>query len=320
MKKMSLLLPRNLLRDGVLLALLVLTGFVMSRLSPDFLTSANLLETTRHFVEVGLISLTMTFIILSAGIDLSVGSNVALCAVMLGQAREFWHWNVWGAAAFALGVGTCAGAFNGVLIAKLRLPPLVVTFITWQAFRGIAEGVSKGNAVSNFPASFRVLGQHSVGGVPTQFLIFIAACLVGYIALSRTQWGRFVYAIGNNEAAARLSGVPVDRVKVLLYALSGFVSAGAGVILVSRVSTARSDMGDGYELDAITAVVLGGTNIAGGEGGIIGTILGLLIVSAVRNGLSLANTQTGNYPNELQAVIIGVLLIAAVWIGRRVQR
>jgi rhamnose transport system permease protein len=311
---------RNLLRDGVLLVLLILTGFVMSRLSPDFLTSANLLETTRHFVEVGLIALAMTFIILSAGIDLSVGSNVALCAVMLGLVKEFWGWNVWLAAALALCVGTCAGVLNGALIAKLRLPPLVVTFITWQMFRGIAEGISKGNAVSDFPASFGALGQRSLGAFPMQFLLFIVACVVAYVALSRTRFGRFVYAVGNNEAATRLSGVPVDRVKILLYAVSGLMSALAAVILVSRVSTAKSDMGQSYELDAITAVVLGGTNIAGGEGGIIGTVLGLLIISAVRNGLSLANTQTGNYPNEIQAVIIGVLLIAAVWMGRRIHK
>jgi rhamnose transport system permease protein len=311
----QLSLSRTLLRDSVLLVLLVLTGGVMSRLSPDFLTGENLLNTTRYFAEVGLISLTMTFIILSAGIDLSVGSNVALCAVTLGVAREWWHWNVWAAAMFALMVGVCAGILNGLLIAKLRLPPLVVTFIAWQTFRGIAEGISKGQPFTDFPESFAVLGQRNVGAFPLPFLIFLAACVISCVMLLRTRFGRFVYAIGNNESAARLSGVPVDRVKILLYALSGFMSACASVIHVSWVSTARSNMGEGFELDAITAVVLGGTNIAGGEGGIVGTVLALFIVSALRNGLELAH-----YPSELQAVIVGVLLIGAVWIGRRVQK
>lgn len=294
-------------REIVLFAVLMAVVVVMSLLSPYFLTLSNLLNTSRLFTEIGLIALGMTLIIITAGIDLSVGSALALVSVTVGFSFAA---GVPLPLAILLGlfVGLLAGAFNSVFVTYLDLHPLVVTLGTLALFRGVAFGLSDADAVSDFPPWFDYFGQFFIGPIPGQLLVFVVAVVVVWLILSRTRFGRYVYAIGHNEEAARFSGVPIRRVKIALYTGTGFLVALAAVIYTSRVSTARADAGTGLELDVIAAVVLGGASIYGGKGTIAGTVLGLLIISTLRNGLVLAGVSS-----TWQLFMLGVLLIAAVF-------
>lgn len=302
-------------KEAVLVAILVCVAVAMSALSPRFLTAYNLLQMTRHFVEIGLIALPMTLVIITGGIDLSVGSTLGLSAVVLGHCWRHWHTSIWACAAVSVLAGAAAGAANGAMVAWARIPPLIVTLATLAIYRGLALGISQAQPVFDYPEAFYVMGQGYVGPVPVQFLIFTAAAVAVGCLLALTKYGRAIYAIGASEEAARLSGTPVGTAKLLLYMFSGLMSGLAAVIYVSRVSTAKADAGLGYELDVISAVVLGGTSVAGGEGSVLGTVLGLLIISALRNGLTLA----GN-PAEIQAVVIGCLLITAVGLDSVLRR
>lgn len=302
-------------RELVLLVILLLAMGVMSRFSDHFLTLWNLQMMAPYIVEVGLISIAMTMIIIVKGIDISVGSMVGLCAVVLGLAWRDYGLNIWAAALLAVIVGTLAGLFNGLAISKVHVPDIIVTLATMSIYRGIAHGLTGGQPVTKFPESFLFLGQGRVWGVPTQLLILLPAIVIGGLVLERTSFGRYLYAIGNNEIAARFSGVKADHIRLFLYALSGFLSGLASVIYVSRLNTARSNMGIGLEFEVITGVVLGGTSIAGGEGSIWGSILGLAIIVILRNGLNLAGM-----PTQAQAVVIGTILILAVLINETLRR
>jgi rhamnose transport system permease protein len=287
----------------------------MGRLSPVFLQPVSLLDMTRHMVEVGLVALPMTLVILTAGIDLSPGSTMGLASVILGLA---WRAGlpIGAAAGLALLTAAACGALNGVLVAGARLPALIVTIATLAIYRGIALGLGRGGDVSGYPESFYMLGQSYVGGwVPAQTLLFAALAGAAALFLDRTAAGRSLRAVGANEASARLSGVPTARYHFLVYTLTGLMAGLAAVIYAARVSTAKSDAGAGLELDAITAVVLGGTSISGGEGGIGGTVLGLLLITALTHGLTLARV-----PSDRQAVLLGLILIATVWLDRRLHR
>ncbi len=302
-------------REVVLLLVLLLLMGVMASLSDNFLTTSNLLRTTRFFTEVGLIALGMTFIIITAGIDLSVGSALALVSVTIGFSFAA---GVPLPLAILLGlaVGVLGGWFNGTVSTKLNVHPLVVTLGTMALYRGLAFGVSDANAVSTYPDWFAFLGQYYVFGlVPGQFFVLVAAVAVSWVILSRTTFGRYVYAIGANEEAARFSGVPVDRVKIATYAGTGLLVAMAATIFTSRVSSARADFGNGLELDVIAAVVLGGSSIYGGVGSIPGTVLGVLIIAVLRNGLQLAGVSS-----TWQLFLLGVLLIVAVLINEFLRR
>lgn len=301
-------------REMVLLVVLIVLMVVMSILSPLFLTVGNLLNTSRFFVEVGLMALGMTLIIITGGIDLSVGSNLGLSSVAVGFSYAA------GvplplAILFGLVVGTSAGLFNGLFITLLDLHPLVVTLGTFALFQGLAYGLTEAEAVSDFPAWFAYFGQAYFGPVPGQLFIFIVAVAVVWVILSRTRFGRYVYAIGNNEEAARFSGVPVRKVKLALYSGIGLLVGLAAVIYTSRVYTARGDTGLGLELDVISAVVLGGASIYGGSGTIGGTVLGVLIIATLRNGLVLAGV-----PSTWQVFVLGVLLLVAVFLNEFFRR
>ncbi|MDH7570719.1 MAG: ABC transporter permease [Armatimonadota bacterium] len=307
-------------REVVLLLILAVVAAAMHALSGIFLSARNLLDMGRHGVEVGLIALPMTLIIITRGIDLSVGSMVGLAAMTLGLCWEAATAHGLGAAVpvavgCALGVGAMAGAVNGVLVARAGLPPLIVTLATLAVYRGLAMGLSRARAIHGYPASFYTLGQGDILGIPSQVLLFALLSVAVGVALGGTAWGRTIYAIGCNEEAARFSALPVTRTKLMLYVGSGLFSALAAVVYVSRVSTARADAGTGFELDAIAAVVLGGTSISGGEGGVAGTVIALLIISALRNGLFLAR-----YPAEVQPVIIGGVLILSILMDRLARR
>jgi rhamnose transport system permease protein len=294
-------------RELVLFAVLVAVVVAMSFLSPNFLTLSNMLNTSRFFTEIGLIALGMTLIIITAGIDLSVGSSLALVSVAVGFSFAA-GLPLPLAILFGVFVGLAAGAFNSFFITQLELHPLVVTLGTLALFRGVAFGLSDADAVSDFPDWFDYFGQFFIGPIPGQFILFVIAVVVVWLILARTRFGRYVYAIGSNEEAARFSGVPIRRVKVALYTGTGFLVALAAIIYTSRVSTAWADSGTGLELDVIAAVVLGGASIYGGKGTIVGTVLGLLIIATLRNGLVLAGVSS-----TWQLFILGVLLIAAVF-------
>jgi rhamnose transport system permease protein len=271
--------PRWLVRHETLLAaILVAALLILGLLNERFLTIDNLLNQGRLMTEVGLLALPMTFIIITGGIDLSVGSIVGLCAIMLGYSWKNFGFPLPLAIVFAIGVGGVAGFVNGLLITRVRVPPLIMTIATLALYRGLAEGISQARSVRNYPEWFFFTGQGEWFGVPVQLWLLLVGIIVAGIALDRTTFGRTLYAIGNNETAACFSGLPVDRVKLLVYTLSGLAAGVSAWVLVSRVTTTRSDMGTGYELDVIAAVVLGGTSIFGGSGTIWGTVVGLVMI------------------------------------------
>jgi len=318
-EQMSSRLRSFLLRQEVILLIISLLAVMFLAFGSDrFLTTNNLLNQGRLLTEIGLVALSMTFIIITGGIDLSVGSILGLCAIVLGV-----MWDPKGAFAFPLEVavlicllvGIVAGFVNGLIIVRLGVPPLITTLATLALYRGLAEGISQARSVRGYPEEFYVLGQGEFLGVPTQLWVLLIFCIITAIVLSRTVFGRATYAIGNNELGARFSGLPVGRYKILIYTFSGFMAALAAWIFVSRVSTTRSDMGSGLELDAIAAVVLGGTSIFGGSGSIIGTIIGFILIQLLKNGLALSGVTTDG-----TIVVIGTVLILAILVNNFIQR
>jgi rhamnose transport system permease protein len=307
---------KSLIRHETFLALLLVAALVVLSFQSDrFFTVSNLLNQGRLMTEIGLIAIAMTFVIATGGIDLSVGSILGLVAILTGV---FWQ-NVGLAlpiaALAAIAVGTFAGFVNGVIITRFSVPPLIATLATLALYRGLAEGISQARSVRGYPDWFYVLGQGEVLGVPTQLWILVAAAIVASVILAYTRWGRTVYAIGSNEVASRFSGLSVERTKLALYTASGFAASVAAVIFVSRVSTTRSDMGTGIELDAITAVVLGGTSIFGGRGTVVGTVIGLCLIQALKNGLSLAGVK-----GDGSIMLIGAVLILAILASNLFER
>ena len=308
-------LSRLLRHETVLAAFVVVALIVLAAQSDKFFTLDNLLNQGRLMTEVGLIAVIMTFVIVTGGIDLSVGSILGMSAILLGVLWKNVGLPLELAIALTLLVGAAAGFLNGLIITRFRVPPLIATLGTLALYRGIAEGVSEARSVRGYPEWFYVLGQGQVLGVPTQLWLFLIVTIAAAIVLGMTTWGRATYAIGSNETAARFSGLRVDWVKMAIYAASGCAAALAAVIFVSRVSTTRSDMGTGIELDAITAVVLGGTSIFGGRGPIVGTVLGLILIQALKNGLSLAGVKSDG-----TIVLIGAVLILTILVSNFVYR
>jgi rhamnose transport system permease protein len=307
---------RSLMRHEVVLAALVVVALVvLAQQSDRFYTLDNLLNQGRLVAEIGLVALAMTFVIITGGIDLSVGSIVGLVAILLGV---FWQ-NVGlplpAAIALAVLVGTLSGVGNGWIITRFRMPPLIATLATLALYRGLAEGISQARSVRGYPEWFFFLGQGEVLGIPVQLWILGVAAVIAALVLHYTVLGRVTFAIGNNEVAAKFSGLSVERAKLIIYGASGFAASLAAVVFVSRVTTTRSDMGTGWELDAITAVVLGGTSIFGGRGTIIGTVLGLVLMQALKNGLLLAG-----YKGDATIVVIGAALIATILFSNLFRR
>jgi rhamnose transport system permease protein len=297
--------------DFLLLGILVIEIIIMSFMSSRFFTVYNLLNMFRHFVERGIVALVMTFIILTAGIDLSVGSMIGMNAMIFGVLETQIGLNIWIACFIILIIGTCAGAFNGAITTRIGIPPLVVTLATMSMYRGLAYSVSKAKTFSGFSESFAVIGQGTIGNteVPNQLIIFIGLAILFHIIIKYTSYGRKVYVIGNNDKCALFSGINVNSIKLSLYTISGFLCALSALIMVSRVSAARADLGTGFELDVITAVLVGGTSIRGGKGSISATVLGLLIIVVLTNGLSLAGFST-----VIRTIVVGLVLIISVYL------
>jgi rhamnose transport system permease protein len=260
----------------------------------------------------------MTLIIITGGIDLSVGSIMGLVAIMLGVAWYNWGLPLELAIIVALLIGTACGLFNGLFITRVGLPPLITTLATLALFRGLAEGIAQARSVRGYPEWFYIIGQENFLGdltsIPNQLLIVVLSIIAIGAILAWTPFGRSLYAIGNNETGARFSGLAVDRNKLIIYTLSGFMSGLAAWVYVSRVSTTRSDMGTGIELSAITAVVVGGTSIFGGSGTILGTVLGLALIQLMKNGLALSGAK-----GDSTTIVVGAILIGAVLLNTLIQ-
>jgi rhamnose transport system substrate-binding protein len=310
---------RRWLPNGEWALLLVLAAETVffSAFAPNFFTVGNFFEITRFCAELGLLAVALTPVIVTGGIDLSVGAMMGLAAVSFGAASRTWHLALPLAAACALLVGLAGGALNALLIARLGLPALIVTLGTLSLFRGVAEGMTQAAVnYTGFPPGFLFLGQGYLGGlIPTQLPIFVAIAAAYVVLLHRSVVGRALYAIGFTAQGARYAALPVARRVGLVYVLSGVVASVAAIIYVAHLGQARSDAGTGYELDAITAVVLGGTSVFGGRGTIGGTLLGIFALAVLQTGLHLAA-----WPSELTGVLTGVLLLTTIAADRHIRR
>lgn len=305
-----------------LVSMLLLQVVLFSMWGTNFLTLGNGLEILRLSVEIGLLTLGMTLVIVSGGIDLSVGSLMGLAAVTFGCLWREAHLPIVVAAGLTLGLGALAGGLNGLLVARLRLPPLITTLGTFSLYRGLAEGWTGGvENYTGWPESFLFLGQgYWFGVVPAQLPILLVAVALGYWWLHRARLGRALSAIGYSLEGARYAGINVDARLVTVYLISGLFASLSAIVYVAHLGQAKADAGTGYELMAITAVVLGGTSIFGGGGSIVGSMLGLLAIAILNNGLRLSD-----FPAELAGILTGALLLTTIcvssrrpWLGKRI--
>jgi len=293
----------------MLVCVLVLQILIFSKTGSNFATQDNLFEVLRLSTEIGLLALVMTPVILTGGIDLSVGSLLGLCAVVMGKLWRDAGMPSGMAAVCTLLLGAVGGGLNALLITRLNLPPLIVTLGSFSLFRGLAEALTRGvDNFTNFPRSYLFLGQgYLFGVVPAQIIIFAVVAIGVWLLVHRTTYGRAFRAIGFSPEGARFAGIPLGKRLALVYVLSGFVSALAALIYVARVGQAKADAGTGYELLAITAVVLGGASIFGGTGAIHSTILGVLALAVLKIGLTLSDQ-----PAELAGILTGALLLVVL--------
>jgi len=293
---------------GLLLLGVILT--VATRLTGggDFLSVGNLTNIMAQVCVTAVLAAGASVVIFGGGIDLSVGSLLAVSAALAAGALKA-GWPVWAACAAGILTGTAFGAMNGVLVAWLALPPFIATLGMMGIARGITYVYLGGAPLFSFDPSFRALAEGRLLGIPAPVIVMVAVFVAGYLLLARTGFGRSVYALGGNEEAARLAGIPIARMKTAIYALCGAASGLAGLLLAARLDSAEPQAGDGYELDAIAAVVMGGASLSGGEGTIWGSLVGALIMGVVRNGLNLLNVSA-----YWQKAAIGSIILVAVWL------
>jgi len=292
---------------------LILICLLLSLLTPRFLTSENLINVVRQSSLNAIVAAGMTLVILTGGIDLSVGSLLAVTSVFSAGTLAAGSTPL-GAILAGIGIGLVFGIANGLIITVGDVAPFIVTLGTLTIARGVALVYTNGAPIMAMDNDFRFLGRGEFGPLPVPIVILIVVYAVVYFVLNRTTFGSYVYAIGGNQEAARLSGVRVRLVKAATYAISGLLAGLTGVILTGRLGSAQPNLGSGDELDAIAAVVLGGTSLAGGRGGIIGTLVGALIIGILSNGLNLLNVNA-----YYQPVAKGVVILIAILIDRRVR-
>ncbi|MEB7856845.1 ribose ABC transporter permease [Staphylococcus xylosus] len=292
---------------------LILLVIIISALNSAFLEPSNLFNLLRQVSINGLIAFGMTFVILTGGIDLSVGSTLALSSAMIAILMVS---GVDSIVALLIGCifGAILGAINGLLITLGKMAPFIATLATMTVFRGLTLVITDGNPITNLNGSyaFQLFGRGYFLGIPVPAVTMFITFIILYIILHKTVFGRQTYAMGGNEKAAFISGIKVNKLKVMIYSLSGLMSAMAGAILTSRLNSAQPTAGMSYELDAIAAVVLGGTSLTGGKGRILGTLIGVLIIGVLNNGLNLLGVSS-----FYQQVVKGVVIIIAVLIDRK---
>lgn len=297
---------------GTILALIILIVFV-SILNPAFLQSNNLLNLMRQLIINGFIALGMTFVILTGGIDLSVGSTLALTsAIFAGLLQNGMNTGL--AILIALVLGLVLGLLNGILITKGKLAPFIVTLATMTIFRGLTLVYTDGRPIAGprDDFAFKFLGKGQFLGIPFQVILFILAFLVLWMILNKTALGRKIYAVGGNEKASFISGINIDKVKIWVYVISSLMAVLSGLVLTSRLNSAQPTAGAAYEMDAIAAVVLGGTSMTGGSGSLTGTLIGILILGVLNNGLNLLGVSS-----FYQQIVKGIVILIAVLIDRK---
>lgn len=306
-KKGNFLLAIFKHREMNILAVLLIVAFIISLFSPYFLTINNLMGVSRTISITAIMAIGMTMVIITGGIDLSVGSVMGLSSLM--TALMFQHgYPAFAAISVGLFVGIIAGLINGLLITKINLPPFIATLGTLSIGRGLIYMITKGFPITpDIPDSYTFIGQGYLGFVPIPVVAMVSLMLVFWIIMSRTRFGRHVYAIGGNETAARLSGVKTKRTKIMVYVLSGTISAIAGIILFARLSSAEPASGFGAELEVIAAAAIGGASLAGGYGSIVGAIIGAGLIGVISNGIVLLNINT-----YAQQAITGLVILFAV--------
>jgi ribose/xylose/arabinose/galactoside ABC-type transport system permease subunit len=296
----------------------VLEFLLFAVLSPYFFTPDNLLNVTLQASITAIIAAGMTFVILTGGIDLSVGSLVAFAGIVTtGVLKSGLPGGVAFPAALAAGLvaGGLAGAFAGFCITRFSITPFIVTLATMTIARGAAFVITDGRPIWELPDAFAFLGSGRLLGVPVPSLIMVLTFVVSHVALTRTRFGRHVYAVGGNIEAARLAGIRTSRVLINVYVISGGLAALSGILLASRMNSGQPNAGLSYELDVIASVVVGGTSLSGGKGSIIGTFIGAMLIAVLRNGLNLLNV--GSY---VQQVIVGAVILLAVMVDQLRRR
>lgn len=302
--------------EVILLILIIVVFIVSSFLSPYFLDIVNLLDNTMNFMEKGFVSLAMTYIIISGNIDISVASNMGMTSAFMGVLHRGGI-NIWICALIGLLIATLGGLLNGYLIVKFKLPAIAVTLGTYALYRGFAYILLQDTAVNIESESFMFLGQGYIGNTPVPFslsLYIFLAIIFGFI-LHKTSFGRYVYAIGNNEQACKFSGIPVERIKIILFTLTGLMSGLGAVFLTSRLSSIRPDIGSGLELEVIATVVLGGVSILGGSGNMIGVVFSLFLIGLLTYSMNLLNI-----PSQVITIIMGTLLVGTVLLSNVFER
>lgn len=300
----------SLLKYKTLFGLLVLC-IIISIVSPRFLTITNLRNVLTQLSVNAVIAAGMSFVILTGGIDLSVGSIVAICGAIAATLTKSTG-NVFISVLAALIFGAFIGLINGLIIAKGKIQAFIATLGTMTIFRGVTYVYTNGTPVSGLGQDFMTIGNNKILGIPVPVIIMVIIFIIGFYLLTQVRYGRYVYALGGNEDSARLSGINTQKIKTLVYVISGIMASIGGIIVTSRIGSASPNAGSGFELDAIAAVVLGGTSLAGGEGSIIGTIIGAMIIGVLNNGLNLMNVSP-----FYQQIVKGLVILFAVMIDKK---
>jgi ribose transport system permease protein len=298
---------KNIIKRYAIYGVLLIIGVGFSTMSPAFLSVSNLVNVMRQVSMLGIVAVGMTTTLLLGGIDLSVGSQITMVNIVCAWLMAKSNLSPVPACAIGLAMSTLVGLFNGIVVAKVKMPPLIVTMATMNILEGLAFIISGGLPIFGFPRSFTVLGQGYIGPIPVPVIIMIVIFAIGSFMLNRTYFGRYFYAVGGNEEAALLSGVNVDKVKLLAYTLSGLGAGIAGIVMLSRTNSGQPLAGKGFEFQVLTAVVLGGVSVNGGSGRISNVVAGVLIIGILNNGLILMNVDT-----YAQMVAMGVVLLLAV--------
>jgi ribose/xylose/arabinose/galactoside ABC-type transport system permease subunit len=313
---MKLNLPGRLTSGSqfLIVVAVLIECFVFALLSPSFLTVNNFVNVALQIAIYGILAVGMTLVIITGGIDLSVGSIVALAGVLSAGLLEKTTTSSWGtplAIIFGIGVGVLAGGFSGLMITRLRVPPFIVTLALMTVCRGVAFIYTGGFSIGNLPLSFGILGRGHIGPIPVPVFIMALVFVGGFLLLSKSSYGRYIYAIGGNEEASRLSGIDTRRIVKMVYLVNGALAGLAGITLASRLGAGVPNSGLQYELDVIAAVVVGGTSLMGGIGSVAGTFWGTVFIGILNNGLNLANVDPYS-----QKVALGVVILLAVLMDR----
>lgn len=288
---------------------ILMTGLALAK--PNFLNVANLINLVRQISINGILAVGVTFVLLTGGVDLSLGSVVALTGVVSATFAHPGQHSVLVPIAMGVFSGAACGAANGLMVTRGRIAPFIATLGMMTAARGLALLISGGKPVSNLSTEFTRIGSGDIAGVPVPIVILLLVTLLSWVFLRNMRLGRYIYAVGGNENAARAAGVNVQRVKMVAYTVCGSLAGLAGVVLASRITTGQPNAGIGYELDAIAAVVIGGTSLSGGIGGVEGTLLGALLMGVINNGLDLLNVSS-----YYQQIVKGLIIVGAVWLDR----